>query len=206
MSRDQPALPSPSGQDLADFPPAAVSADTPLWRGHRRDRGPWWFSSAGGRFDLPTPHGTCYLGYDEQTAVRETIGNTLAAGQIITAEFAAGRVVSALQLPSPITAADTCHHDAVQYGLTRELCTTTPYDIPQQWAAAFFEAGHGGIQYQTRFTTGTEPNAVAVFGEAGEADWAPDLSPAPFAAAARRVGITVAAPPRSVRITSPPGV
>lgn len=204
MSRDHPALASPGHQDLTGFPSATLTASTPLWRGHRRGLGPWWFSSDGGRFDLPEPHGTCYLGYDEQTAVRETIGSALAAGQVITAQFAADRVLSALRLPRPITVADTCSRDAVRFGLTRELCTITPYEVPRQWAAAFLAAGHGGIQYQSRFTTGTDPNAVAVFGAAGEDARPADPAPEPFGAATRRAGITVAAPPRRVRIIAPP--
>ncbi|WP_235681081.1 RES family NAD+ phosphorylase [Tomitella gaofuii] len=205
MSRDQPAIESPRGRNLAGFPCARINTDVTVWRGHNRHRGPWWFSSAGGRFDLPAPHGTCYLAYDEQTAVRETIGDKLAAHQVITAEFAAGRVVSALRLPHPFSTADTCHTDAAGYGLTRELCTITPYDIPRKWAAAFREAGYGGIQYQTRFTTGAGPNAAATFGTAGEANWGADPAPASFSRAARRAGIAVATVPGRVRITMPPG-
>ena len=109
-----------------------------------------------------------------------------------------------LHLPRRITAADTCHEHAARYGLTRELCTHTPYGLPQQWAEAFHAAGHGGIQYQTRFTTGAAPNAAAVFGDAGEADWPTDPSPAAFSAAARRAGISTVGPPRRVRIIEPP--
>lgn len=210
MSRDRVALGRPGGQDLTGFPPATLTTSTPLWRGHRRTLpdgrvcGPWWFSSTGGRFDLPAPDGTCYLAYDEQTAVRETIGDTLTAGQALPAVFADERVVSALRLPSPITAADTCHSDAVQHGLTREISTVTPYGLPQRWAAEFHAAGHGGIQYQTRFTTTPAANAAAVFGPGGDAGGPADASPEPFAAAAQRAGITITGPPRNVRIIDPP--
>lgn len=77
-----------------------------------------------------------------------------------------------------------------------------PYAVPQEWAAAF-DAAFAGIRYQTRFTTGPKPNAVGLFAEAGETDWATDPNPEPLAVAARRCDFTIASPPRSVRIAPP---
>ncbi len=63
-------------------------------RGHRTGRNPWWFSSTGRRFDVPAPRGTCYPALDAATAIRETVGEALAALGVIPLEFAAQRCLS----------------------------------------------------------------------------------------------------------------
>ncbi|WP_137725804.1 RES family NAD+ phosphorylase [Prescottella subtropica] len=203
-ARDTVAL-RPPARPLAGFPDSVLTAAQPLVRGHRAANGPWWFaSSGGGRFDLTPPRGTCYLALDETTAIRETVGEALASAGVISAEFAAERALSQLAVPRDHLLADTCAEEAANFGLTRELATMTPYAVPQEWAATFDGAGFDGLQYQTRFTTGPHPNAVGLFGEAGETAWPADPSPEPFAAAARRCGFIVAGLPRSVRIVAPP--
>lgn len=109
-----------------------------------------------------------------------------------------------LTVPHEHRLADTVTDDAANFGMTRELATVTPYTIPQRWAAAFDDTGFAGLQYQSRFTTGAAPNAVALFSKAGEADWPIDPEPEPFIVAARRLGFTVTSPPRTVRVVSPP--
>ncbi|PZU04740.1 MAG: hypothetical protein DI630_00960 [Gordonia sp. (in: high G+C Gram-positive bacteria)] len=202
-SRDSVAL-GPPARSLHGFPSCELTATRSLYRGHRAGNGPWWFSSSGGgRFDLTPPRGTCYLAYDELTAIRETVGAPLAATGVISDVFAADRQLSTLTVPHDHELADTCANEAADFGLTRELVSMTPYAVPQEWAASF-AAIFAGLQYQTRFTTGPNPNAVALFEDAGEASWRPDPHPEPFIAAARRNGFTVASPPRSVRIVPPP--
>lgn len=205
-SRDIVALRAPA-RPLAGFPSCELATGEPLTRGHRAENGPWWFaSSGGGRFDLTPPHGTCYLALDEHTAIRETVGAALVTAGVISEDFASTRCLSTLTVPHDHRLADTCDAAAADFGLTRELTTVTPYAVPQEWAAAF-SAAFAGLRYQTRFTTGPTPNAVGLFGEAGEAAWPTDPSPEPLVAAARRCGFTVASPPRSVRavrIVAPP--
>ncbi|SFA45007.1 RES domain-containing protein [Rhodococcoides kroppenstedtii] len=201
--RDQVALAPPS-RPLDGFPSCELTAAQVLHRGHRVSNGPWWFSSSGGgRFDLTPPRGTCYLAYDEVTAIRETVGAPLAASGVISAEFAAERQLSALAVPHGHHLADTSSAEAANYGITRELVSMTPYAVPQEWASTF-DATFDGLQYQTRFTTGPTPNAVALFSGAGESPWPVDLDPEPLTTAARRHGIAVASAPRSVRVVLPP--
>ncbi|WP_336879568.1 RES family NAD+ phosphorylase [Rhodococcus globerulus] len=203
MSRDSVALGSPT-RTLHLFPGRTLTTAQKLHRGHSTGNGPWWFaSSGGGRFDLNPPRGTCYLAYDELTAIRETVGAPLANTGVITHAFSADRQLSTLTVPHDHRLADTCAEEAADFGLTRELASMTPYAIPQEWAAAF-DATFTGIQYQTRFTTGAKPNAVGLFGEAGEAPWLVDPNPEPFTAAAQRNGFTIVRPPRTVRIIPPP--
>ncbi|MEE2058652.1 hypothetical protein [Rhodococcus artemisiae] len=142
--------------------------------------------------------------FDELSAIRETVGEALSTTGVISADFAADRPLSTLTVSHAHRLADTCADEAADFGLTRELSSMTPYAVPQEWAAAF-DADFAGIRYQTRSTTGPNPNAIGLFGEAGEADWPTDPSPKPLTAAARRCGFIVADPPRSVRIVSPPG-
>nr|WP_240954858.1 RES domain-containing protein [Rhodococcus sp. 105337] len=129
-----------------------------MHRGHRAGNGPWWFSSdGGGRFDLTPPRGTCYLAYDELTAIRETVGQALAATGIISDEFAAERQLSTLTVPHNHRLADTCADTAADFGSTTELVTMTPYAVPQEWAAKFAATTFAGLQYQTRVHHRAEP-------------------------------------------------
>ena len=48
--------------DLSRFPAFGVDRRRSLYRIHRTDAGPWWFSGDGsGRFDLRDGRGSCYL-------------------------------------------------------------------------------------------------------------------------------------------------
>ncbi|MEN0135048.1 MAG: RES family NAD+ phosphorylase [Rhodococcus sp. (in: high G+C Gram-positive bacteria)] len=204
MTREDVALQAPGTRTLTGFPGWRLTGRRQVYRGHRVSNGPWWFSSSGGgRFDLAAPRGTCYVAFDETTAIRETVGEALASLGVIAHDFAADRMVSTLRVPGTHDLADTCADEAAGFGVTRELCSMTPYDVPRAWAAAF-DAGFDGIRYQTRFTTGEAANAAAVFGPAGEVSWPVDPRPETFAAAAKRCGIAVQPLPRSVRVLAPP--
>ncbi|WP_141564522.1 hypothetical protein [Mycolicibacterium palauense] len=63
-----------------------------------------------------------------------------------------------------------------------------------------------GLRYQTRFTTGPRPNAVALFDQAGVHDWPLDQQPTPGVAACRQAGLNAAQNPtrRYVTIVDPP--
>lgn len=207
-SRQRPALGlPPSG--LLRFPRSRLKADAPLYRAHTVNRSPWWFSSdLSGRFDLIQPNGTCYLSIDLATALRERFGHDLVRQGLVTFEAAARTQVSELRIPAPRWLANTCSRNAAAFGMTREIGTCPTYDIPQAWAAALFATErHAGIRYQTRFTTGPAPNAVALFDDAGQRNWPTDPDALGGVQACARAGIKVAHPPtrRQVRIVQPPG-
>lgn len=182
--------------------------DLPLYRAHAVNRSPWWFSSdLSGRFDLIQPNGTCYVATNVTTALRERFGHDLVRQGVVTFEAAARTQVSEVRVPVPRWLANSCSRSAVEFGMTREIATCPAYDIPQAWAAAFFETGkHAGIRYQTRFTIGSTPNAVALFDDAGQRDWPIDPRPLGGAEACAQAGINVARRParRQVRIVKPP--
>lgn len=199
VAQRQPALP------LTGFPAYDLTAEEPLHRAHRRDHGPWWFSSTGGRFDLPVPHGTCYLAGSPLTALRERLGPVLVGCTTIPASLLEESVVSRLRVPDTRRLADLQAAQATGFGVTRELETMVPYAVPQAWARALHSVGLQGVRYGPRFSTGAM-SSYAVFEDAGPATWAPDPDPLPGdevpggprpVGAPRRWDVTVVKPPRT---------
>jgi hypothetical protein len=163
--------------------PAAVpttSRRRPLYRVCRRQHThPWWYSARDvgepGRFDLPLPDGTCYWALSAATAILEVVTDpdqpdppviTIAALEALNVWMAADVPAARGRL------ADTTVTSVP--GLTTELATIVPYDLPWAWADGFHAAGRRGILYRARFGMG---DAVALFGPAG----APDPAPAAVA-------------------------
>jgi hypothetical protein len=154
----------PPADDLVDFPVWHVHAGTVLCRVTSVGLGPWWFSTGGhGRFDLPPPRGTCYLADDEMGALLEVLGPI----QVVSTGWVRRLRLWHLALPRQCTAADTTVRAARGFGVTAELASITPYDLPQRWAAAFATAGHQGVRYRVRHDPGGS-RALALFGAAGE--------------------------------------
>lgn len=207
-SRQRPALGLPP-PDISRFPRSRLQPSVCLRRAHTVGTSPWWFScDLSGRFDLIQPNGTCYLAADLATALRERFGHDLVRQGVVTFQAAAQTQVTTLRVPSGRWLANTCSPAAANFGMTREIGTCPSYDIPQTWAAAFFDAAkHSGIRYQTRFSTGATPNATALFGAAGQHEWPTAPRPVHGVAACTEVGIKVVHRPtrRQVRIVQPPG-
>ena len=154
----------PDPDDLAGFPVWHVHAGTTLCRVTTSGFGPWWFSSDGeGRFDLEPPRGTCYLADDEIGALLEVLGPIV----VVSSGWARRLSMWHLDLPHQCSAADTSVRAARGYGVTAELASMTPYDLPQRWAAAFATAGYQGVRYRVRHDPGGG-RALALFGTAGE--------------------------------------
>ncbi|MFC6005939.1 RES family NAD+ phosphorylase [Angustibacter luteus] len=207
--REEPAQQGPPGH-LTAFPAHRLSPTSPLYRAHQRDRGPWWFASGGGRFDLVEPRGTCYLATTASAALRERLGPVLARRATVPASTLDGVVVSTLR-PGAASSSELLRlanlrsSRAAEFGVTRELESMTPYDVPRRWASAFDAAGWGGIRYGPRFSPGGA-SAIALFGPAGE-DANRPVDPEPVAADGltrapatvslpQRAELTVIAPPR----------
>ncbi|MEO7060434.1 MAG: RES family NAD+ phosphorylase [Lapillicoccus sp.] len=199
VAQREPAVP------LAGFPAYPLRPDETLHRAHHRDRGPWWFSSTGGRFDLAAPLGTCYLADSPLAALRERLGVVLGAAPTVPGSMLEDAVVSRLHLRRDHRLADVQDSGASGYGVTRELETMVPYAVPQVWARAFHDAGFEGVRYGPRFSTGSA-SSTAVFGAVGSQPGPVDPSPLPGAEvpdapvaieAPRRWDVTVVKPPRT---------
>ncbi|MDQ1738366.1 MAG: hypothetical protein QOE53_18, partial [Pseudonocardiales bacterium] len=103
-----------------------------MYRAHKAAAAPWWFSSDGsGRFDLPPAHGTCYLASDAEAAVRERWGEELLALGCVPRGLAESTEVSELRAPRGGRLADLCSGEAAHFGVTREISTTSRYDVTQ---------------------------------------------------------------------------
>jgi hypothetical protein len=134
-------------------------------RACRRGRGTWWFSSDGsGRFDLEAPHGTCYLATDPIGALREAT-----RGGPVSTTWVADRELWTVTPPDAAARrlAATTHQAAARFGLTTELVTVVPYDLPRRWASAFHHAGYAGIRHELRHDPRARPSGVSLFGAAG---------------------------------------
>lgn len=152
----------------------------------------------GGRFDLESPHGTCYWASTELAAARERLGRS---GGLVAHDEVDGARVSAVQF-DPGRLADLLDSDAARRGVTQELASSVPYDLAQRWAKAFDAAGFAGVRYQPRFST-DRVEAVACFGDAGKpAKAEPLTSSRPVSDVLREHGYTVIAAP-SLRGLSP---
>ena len=203
--RSDPALTAPP-DDLTGFPTA--SAGSTWYRNHRfrrasPDGGCWFFSGheprsrPEGRFDLPLPNGTCYLASSPAAAAHERCGRFFASRAPIPRSFVEDHVVSAVESPSTNGAvADTTHRTAVtRFGVVRELFTTSDYELSSRWAAALEAAGHGGLVYQPRFSSGDE-RSLALFDASG---------PAPMRAVAASQSLEDVLAAIGVPVTSIPG-
>lgn len=188
--------------DLRRFPTADLGGD--WFRAHTVGNGPWWFAHTGqGRFDLPAPEGTCYLASHAVAALYERLGERLTRLGMISGTEADRIVVSRLTVSEVV--ADATAQRATRFGITRELGTVVPYDLPRRWARALREAGHDGLRYWPRFSVSPAFRALALFGHAGEHLSRPiDPDPRPGRAAAAAAGVRVVDRPRSLPISSPP--
>lgn len=182
MRRDSTAQREPRADvDLSAFPGRGLTAGSTWFRAHRAEHGPWFFASGGGRFDLPSPRGTCYLAASPETAAREVVGPDLARSGRVPAPLVEGRVVSSLSLPQSARLARLTSSGALRFGVIgSELAAAVTYDLSQTWASAFASAGWAGLWYAPRFS-GAHARAVALFGDAGAQDWPPDPAPTPLA-------------------------
>ncbi len=167
--REAPSLrpPPERAEDLAEFPRAEIGANDTLWRVARRGKSPWWFSSSmAGRFHLPEPDGTCYLAKDDLAALLEVVGPDRNGGTV-SPEFIARRRIHRLRPGRSPALADLTARKAAAFGVTHEIHTIVPYDLPQAWAARLHQSGFDGLCYFARHDPASS-DSLALFGESGE--------------------------------------
>jgi RES domain len=176
-----------------------------LYRAHKANAAPWWFSSnGGGRFDLRRPHGTCYLASDAEAAVRERWGEDLLALGYVPRKLAEATEVSQLRVPTGGRVADLCSAAAAHFGVMREINTTGRYVITQAWAKALGPLGERllGVRYQPRLSSDSRGWALGLFGNSGDAGWPGDPHPLGGVDVAELLAIEVADAPSLSALSS----
>lgn len=164
--RQTPSL-DPPPDDLAGFPTRPLSPLAPLFRVIRKGRNPWWFGSGMTcRFDLPEPDGTCYLAGDPLSSLLELIGPDIESGAV-SSDFFRERRLRELRVPEEIELSDLTSRKASSFGITAEIGSLVPYDIPQAWAARLRAEGSGGAVYWLRHDP-SRSEGYALFGPHGE--------------------------------------
>jgi RES domain len=163
-------LRSPDTATLAKgFPTKKIAVGSRYYRSFTKGKGPWYFNPTNAfRFNIPTPDGTCYLATDILTAILERLGEHLADGPI-PREDVDKMQVAELELQATVIAALTGHKKAALYGCHREICTTDDYSLTQEWARAFRRLPVDAISYESRLTSESTMNALALFGPEGDA-------------------------------------
>ncbi|QDP96486.1 RES domain-containing protein [Microlunatus elymi] len=167
----------PARTALNGLPTGTVSRKRGWLREHQfrsgADGGCWYFATVppdptlpSGRFDLPTPHGTCYFADTQRAAAMERVGVWTTKHKPVPQDFVDGRAISTVDPGAlPERAVNLGSPRATGFGVTGELFTMSDYQVPQAWALAVYGLGHAGILYPPRFTPGGR--ALAVFGRAG---------------------------------------
>lgn len=181
---------------LRGFPGSRVPVR--LSRVCRSGRATWWFSSDGsGRFDLVPPAGTCYLATDAYAAVRE-------ASRLgpVTPAWAGARELRRIAPPDAgARLAATTRRGAGRFGVTTELATLLPHDLPRRWAAAFRSHGFAGIRHELRHDPRARPSGVALFGAAGAPAWDDGERQRLTTAMVVECGVQILPPPRVAAVT-----
>ena len=170
MTRATSALRAPTAAAIArvpDLPIGAVVVHRATWKGY----GLWWFASRTdnpdpGRFDLETPHGTCYFADDPVGALIEKLAEPDELSPVVTVETVHRLRVHSGTLRHPATVADATDRRS---RVPKELGIVTPYTLPWAWADALHADGRGGIVAWLRLDPAAS-RGVAVFGPAGALD------------------------------------
>jgi len=159
--------PPENPDDLYTFPVKCWDDRFSLWRVCRKANGTWWFSSDGsGRFDLTPPRsgGTCYFGTDATAAILEVFRK-----QPVCKADVDERSLRRVRVASPRQLADMTDLRARQFGVTKELDTIVPFDIPQQWAGRLSDANLDGLFHHLRHDLRPRATGVSLFGPTGAA-------------------------------------
>jgi hypothetical protein len=201
------------------FPRLRLAPARPLYRITRRRnedgsaRTPWFFSSSGsvdaGRFDLPSPRGSCYFADQAVGAFVEVYRRVLV---IARSDLASRHVVVAMRTGGPLSLANLASARAAAFGVTIDQFAGDDYTATQLLAGHLGGAGFAGVSAPARHDPSLQSRTVALFGRAGPArsqrGWRTrqhDIDADPgLLAAAREYGYAVLDVPFDVPITQPP--
>lgn len=161
----------------ADLPGHAPAVGVPLWRVYQTSapvtgsaRGPWYFASSDdarlpnkrGRFDVPTPHGTCYLGDDAAAAYHEHFGALL-----VPPAEEARRALASASPTRDVRFGDLAHPDAEFLGVSLVEAVYRTRSSTQRIARQVKDAGFEGVRTVRRSDPSGRTHTLSLFGAAG---------------------------------------
>ncbi len=146
------------------FPRRTLKADRDIYRIHRADRPPWWFSADGsGRFDpVGTGQGACYLAEQPLGAWVEVFRRRLL---LADAELQ-GRVMTTVRIGRALRLADLTSRRGLAFGVTASLGADEDYAASQAFAIAAVHSGFAGIRYLVRHDPAQQLYGLALFANA----------------------------------------
>jgi hypothetical protein len=131
-------------------------------------RSPWYFSSTGstssGRFDLPTPRGTCYW---SDAAIGAFVEVFRRLRVIARPDLEARHLVVATRTGPPLPLASLVSARAAAYGVTLDTAGGDDYRPTQELAAHLADVGLLGVIAPTRHDPTLRARTVALFGRSG---------------------------------------
>jgi hypothetical protein len=154
--------------NLRGFPRRTLRADRPLYRIHRADHDPWWFSNDGsGRFDpVGSDDGACYLAEDPLASWLEVFRTPL----LISEKDVRARTLLCAPLGRDLKLADLTSRRALAFNVTASLGADEDYTASQAFALDALQAGYDGVRYLVRHDPAQRLRGVALFGPAGAPD------------------------------------
>jgi RES domain-containing protein len=149
------------------FPRRTLRGDREIYRIHRADRGPWWFSSDGsGRFDpVGSGLGACYLAEQPMGAWVEVFRKTM----LIAEPDIRGRTRLSVRPGRDLRLADLTSRRALQFGVTASLGANEDYAASQAFAVEAAAAGFAGVRYLVRHDPAQRLEGIALFFAEGAA-------------------------------------
>ena len=140
-----------------------------MHRIHRTGRHAWWFSSDGsGRFDpIGTGTGACYLAERPLGAWIEVFRKRM----LLSRAELDQRSLCSVALGRDLRLADLTSRRALEFGVTASVGASEDYATSQAFAVHAVGAGFDGVRYLLRHDPAQRLYGVALFAEAGGADW-----------------------------------
>jgi hypothetical protein len=153
--------------NLRRFPRRTLRGDRTIYRVHRADKGPWWFSSDGsGRFDpVGTGLGACYVAEQPLGAWLEVFRKRM----LLAEDEVRERALLSARLGRDLRLADLTSRRALGLGVTAALGAAEHYDESQEFAVAVANERFDGIRYLLRHDPAQRLHGVALFAAAGAA-------------------------------------
>ncbi len=175
MSRQHPATPAPTPPRVGRVVSEDLSEERLARASWAQFGSPWWFaardrSDGPGRFDLVSPHGSCYFTDDPVGALIEKLTDSEDLDALISTATLDALVV----WEGPVVGTDQiADFTARGSQVGKQLAAGSDYELGWQWADALHADGRSGIRWWLRLDPGPG-RGVVVFGPTSAPEALPD--------------------------------